>query len=267
MKINKEGLDLIKEFEGFYSKSYYCPAGELTIGYGTTNADSAIIGTKIKEGMTISKETATEWLEKSINKKYTPLVEKYQKIYHFNGNQFSALVSFAYNIGSIDGLTANGTRSIATIKKKILEYNKANGKELKGLTRRRQAELALFNKKPEKVKYTGTLPSFPLLRSHYKNGDGIKTLTKYTTQIKRVQKCLNFALDGVKGFARLSVDGQYGNATEKAVRLFQTRYKFKDVNGKWGKLCNAQMKNGDDPFVPVFLSLISADIIDLRRHH
>lgn len=248
MKINKEGLELIKSFEGFYSRAYPDPAygwDVPTIGYGTTNSDKAITGVTIKRGMTISKETATEWLEKSVNKKYAPLVEKYQKIYNFNENQFSALVSFAYNVGSIDKLTDYGTRSIATIRKKILEYNKANGKVLNGLTRRRKAELALFDKpvpKPAKIKYTGTLPSFPLLRSYYKNGDGIIRLKIYTTQIKRTQKALNWALSGVKGYKPISVDGEYGNATEKAVRLFQSKYKFKDVNGKWGKLCNAQMK-------------------------
>lgn len=93
-----------------------------------------------------------------------------------------------------------------------------------------------------KSPYTGTLPSFPLLRSYYKNGDGIVRLKNYITQIKRTQKALNWALSGVKGYKPISVDGEYGNATEKAVKLFQTRYKFKDVNGKWGKLCNAQMK-------------------------
>lgn len=54
------------------------------------------------------------------------------------------MISFAYNIGSIDGLTANGTRSRATIAAKILEYNKAGGKVYRGLTRRRKAERKLF---------------------------------------------------------------------------------------------------------------------------
>lgn len=241
MKINKEGLELIKEFEGLYLTGYLDPIGIPTIGYGITNADKAITGTTIKVGMKISKETAERWLEESLNKKYAPLVEKYQKIYNFNENQFSALVSFAYNVGSIDKLTDYGTRSIATIRKKILEYNKAGGRELKGLTRRRKAELALFDKKHVKKKYEGKLPILPV-RGYYRLYDGMTTYKIYTTQIKRIQRCLNFALDGVKGYKPISVDGQYGNATEKAVRLFQTRYKFKDINGKWGKLCNAQMK-------------------------
>ena len=244
MKINKEGLDLIKEFEGFYSKAYPDPAygwDVPTIGYGTTNSDKAITGVTIRKGLTISKETASEWLEKSVNKKYAPLVEKYQEIYHFNENQFSALVSFAYNVGSIDKLTANGTRSIETIRKKILEYNKANGKVYAGLTRRRKAELALFDKKPAKKKYEGKLPILPV-RGHYRIYDGMTTYKIYKTQIERVQRCLNFALEGYKNYKLIKVDGQYGKATQDAVKLYQTRYKFKDINGKWGRLCNAQMK-------------------------
>lgn len=69
---------------------------------------------------------------------------KYDKKYNWNQNEIDALVSFAYNIGSIDGLTANGTRSRATIAAKILEYNKAAGKVYRGLTRRRKAERKLF---------------------------------------------------------------------------------------------------------------------------
>ncbi|MFN7216191.1 lysozyme, partial [Microcystis sp.] len=51
MDINQEGLDLIKHFEGFRDKAYICPAGVLTIGYGTT-------GTRVKPGMVIDKKTA-----------------------------------------------------------------------------------------------------------------------------------------------------------------------------------------------------------------
>ena len=145
MEISSRGLDLIKEFEGFRATAYYDAVGVLTIGYGTTNADYSITGTWITKGLTISKEKATEWLEKAVNKKYVPLVMKYDAIYHWNQNQLDALTSFAYNIGSIDQLTADGTRSISEISNKILLYDKAGGQTLAGLTRRRKAEKALFD--------------------------------------------------------------------------------------------------------------------------
>lgn len=145
MNISQKGIDLIKEFEGCVLHAYRDAVGIITIGYGTTNADSAIIGTTIYMGMTITQATAEAWLEKSVNAKYVPQVMKYDYIYHWNQNQLDALTSFAYNIGSIDQLTANGTRSIAEISNKILAYDKAGGQTLAGLTRRRKAEKALFD--------------------------------------------------------------------------------------------------------------------------
>ena len=70
-------------------------------------------------------------------------MDKYSK-YKWNQNEFDALVSFAYNIGSIDGLTSSGSRSKDEIVDKFLAYNRVGGKILSGLTRRRQEERALF---------------------------------------------------------------------------------------------------------------------------
>lgn len=137
MKISDNGLNLIKKFEGCRLTAYQDTVGVWTIGYGTTNADKAITGTTICQGLRISQETADEWLRQSVDKKYGPKVEKYSA-YNWNQNEFDALVSFAYNIGSIDGLTASGSRSKEEIADKIQAYNKAGGKVLSGLIRRRQ---------------------------------------------------------------------------------------------------------------------------------
>ena len=143
-KISKTGIDLIKEFEGCHLTAYQDEVGVWTIGYGITNADKSITGTTIKSGLKISQSTAEKWLEESLNKKYLPLVMKYDTRYNWNQNEIDALVSFAYNIGSIDQLTANGSRSRSVIADKMLEYNKAGGKVYRGLTRRREAERKLF---------------------------------------------------------------------------------------------------------------------------
>lgn len=156
MKISDKGIDLIKEFEGFQLTAYQDPVGVWTIGYGTTNADKAITGVEIKKGLTITRATAEDWLKRSIDQKYGTNVMKYDAIYHWNQNQYDALCSFAYNIGSIGTLTGNGTRSLEEISAKILLYNKAGGKELAGLTRRRKAEKKLFDtpiKKEKSKKY------------------------------------------------------------------------------------------------------------------
>ncbi len=142
--VTNKCIKLVKKFEGLYKKSYRDEAGVWTIGYGITNADKSITGKTIKAGLVISEKTADNWLERSLNNKYLQKVMKYDNKYRWNQNEIDALVSFAYNIGSIDGLTANGTRSRATIAAKILEYNKAGGKVYRGLTRRRTAERKLF---------------------------------------------------------------------------------------------------------------------------
>ena len=144
LQISQKGIDLIKEFEGCKLEAYKCPAGVWTIGYGTTDTDYAITKTKIKAGLKISKQKAETWLRQSVNKKYCPKVNKYNNKYHWTQNEFDAMVSFAYNLGSIDQLTANGKRTKKDIAQKMLLYNKAKGKVLPGLTRRRKAEQKLF---------------------------------------------------------------------------------------------------------------------------
>ncbi len=140
-----EGLRL-KAYKPISTEKYY------TIGYGHYGSD-------VKKDMVIDKNKAIELLKKDC-KKFENNVNKYQPRYNFNQNQYDALVSFAYNIGSIDGLTKNGTRSIEQIEKTIPLYNKAGGKVLKGLTTRRNKELALFKKGNTNniyyPKYTGT---------------------------------------------------------------------------------------------------------------
>lgn len=145
MKISSKGLNLIKEFEGCRLTAYQDVVGVWTIGYGTTNADKAIVGVEIRKGLIITQKVAENWLALSVDKKYGINVAKYDNIYHWNQNQYDALCSFAYNIGSIDQLTQNGKRSIEEISAKILAYDKAGGNQLAGLTRRRKAEKELFD--------------------------------------------------------------------------------------------------------------------------
>lgn len=93
--------------------------------------------------MKITKEKAEQLLKRDLEK-FEKDVLKYDSKYHWTQGQFDAMVSFAYNVGSIHQLTANATRSIEQIAEKILAYNKAGGKVLNGLVRRRKAEQILF---------------------------------------------------------------------------------------------------------------------------
>lgn len=140
MKTGQRGIDLIKEFEGCELKAYRCSAGVLSIGYGHTGPD-------VEEGMTISEDRAElllrddlAWAEECVNKHVNLTIEQYQ---------FDALVSLVFNIGCL-------AFSKSTLLKLINAYqfeaaalqfprwNKAGGRELAGLTRRRLAEKELF---------------------------------------------------------------------------------------------------------------------------
>ena len=148
MKISNNGLDLIKQFEGFSSTPYLCPAKIPTIGYGSTYyEDGAKVTLKDKP---ITEERATQLLEFVANKTFSENINKVVKV-PLNQNQFDALVSFAYNIG-------NKNFNWSTLLKKLnlsdyegasLEFsrwNQANGKILNGLVTRRQKEKELFLK-------------------------------------------------------------------------------------------------------------------------
>jgi lysozyme len=141
-KINQKGLDLIKTFEGLKLCSYDDGVGVCTIGYGHTK--------DARPKMTISKEQAELFLEQDL-RRFESAVSRLVKV-TLTDNQFSALVAFVFNIG--DGAFAKSTLlellnkaqyDLAALQ--FLRWDKANGKVLPGLTRRRKAEQALFRQK------------------------------------------------------------------------------------------------------------------------
>jgi lysozyme len=145
MKINRATADLVKEFEGFSAKAYKCPAGIWTIGYGTTAA--AGVGITPKEGMTITRSDAEAYLHAALEKFASQIEDAITA--PINENEFGAFVSLAYNIGpgafrksSALRLFNEGDKTKAA--NALLLWNKAGGKVLKGLTRRREAERKLF---------------------------------------------------------------------------------------------------------------------------
>jgi len=232
MKISAEGLALIKAHEGCKLTAYKAVSTEkyYTIGYGHYGAD-------VKKGMKITQAQADAYLVSDLAK-FEAKVEKYNSKYHFNVNQFSALVSFAYNVGSIDQLTANGTRTIAQISAKILEYNKSGGKVLSGLTKRRKAEKALFDKA------TTAAPIQP----NYKPMVASPTIKKGVQGIhaKYLQQDLNYlyAIGYIKLNAKLKEDGDCGTNTVNAIKVFQEKvgFKGKNIDGSYGPASYAKMK-------------------------
>jgi lysozyme len=148
MIVSKNGLDLIKEFEGLSLKPYLCPSQIPTIGFGNTYYPD---GKKVTlQDKPITEEKALELLEYVANKDFGSYILKVVKV-PLNQNQFDALVSFAYNVG-------NGNFNSSTLLRwlnqgnykeassQLLKWNKSKGVVLNGLTRRRKAEKALFDK-------------------------------------------------------------------------------------------------------------------------
>ena len=137
MKTSQRGINLIKQFEGVRLTAYKCPAGVYTIGYGHTRG--------VERGMKITEEEASAYLNADLLNS-EKAVERYDSVYHWNQNEFDALVSFTFNCGATNlrALLRNGRRNRSQIVATLPLYRKAGGKVLKGLERRRAAEKALF---------------------------------------------------------------------------------------------------------------------------
>ena len=145
MKISNLGLELIKEFEGFSANAYLCPAKIPTIGWGNTFYED---GTRVKLGEQISKTDALKLLEVVANRDFADKIFPAIKV-KVTQNQFDAMVSLAYNIGvfAFNGSTLLkkvNAGDFAGAGEEFLRWNKANGKEVLGLTRRREREKQLF---------------------------------------------------------------------------------------------------------------------------
>lgn len=136
MKISEKGLALIKEFEGLRLSTYVCAGGKKTIGYGHTGSD-------VYHGMRITEADAESLLLADLAR-FERHVNSYDSAYGWTQNEYDAMVSFAFNVGNIDGLTYNGIRSKRVIADKMLSYCKAGGKKVAGLVTRRQKERELF---------------------------------------------------------------------------------------------------------------------------
>jgi GH24 family phage-related lysozyme (muramidase) len=145
MNIGNKGLRLIKEFEGCKLTAYICPAGVWTIGIGSTRYSD---GSAVKRGQTLANEEAALLLLSKTLASYEHAVNAIKV--DLTQNEFDALVSLTYNIGArnlanstlVKMLKAGNPKSEIALQ--FLRWDKAGGKPLAGLTRRRNAEAELF---------------------------------------------------------------------------------------------------------------------------
>lgn len=143
LKASAAAFDLIKRFECLRLEAYLCPAGVWTIGWGHTAG--------VKAGDRITPEQAATLLEEDV----AVVEDGLPKVIHvpLAQGQWDALVSLCFNLkGGALGLPRLAPRLLAKINAgdfagavcEFLDINRANGQVLAGLTRRREAEVALF---------------------------------------------------------------------------------------------------------------------------
>ena len=145
MEVNKAGKDLIKQFEGCKLKAYKCPAGLWTISWGLTFYPD---GTKVKEGDVITQQQAEDYFNAIVDdfaKGVDVLVKS-----NVTANNFSAIVSFAFNVG-INNLRkstllkkVNANPKDPSISAEFKKWVRANDRVMQGLVKRREAEAKLY---------------------------------------------------------------------------------------------------------------------------
>ena len=145
MKMSAKGYEILRHFEGLELEAYKCPAGIPTIGYGSTFYED---GKPVKMGDKITRERAEQLLP-NIVRKFEQAVERFLKIPVLQ-HEFDACVLLAYNIGIGNFEKSTLLRNInqgkpkADVVAQFHVWNKAGGKVLPGLVRRRASEAHLY---------------------------------------------------------------------------------------------------------------------------
>ena len=190
MKTSKAGIDLIKRWEGLRLKAYTCAAGVWTIGWGHTAG--------VRKGQKITIGKAERYLAADV-KQAERAVSRYNHAYGWTQHEFDALVSYEFNTGTVDKLVhldgdaSKRLRTKQEIADALMLYIKAAGVPNRGLMERRVAERSLFLSTKKR----------PTLKRGDKGGD-----------VRELQ----VRLGGI------AVDGDFGPATERAVKAWQRHF-------------------------------------------
>lgn len=191
MLISQNGIDLIKKFEGCILQSYDDLTekkigandkviGTLTIGYGHTG--------NIKKGQVITQLQADQLLKNDLvysAHEVQKLIDNGTIMFSVNQNMFDALTSFTFNCGQGNLFTLVYRRTTSEVCEKMLLYNKSKGKELRGLTKRRIEEVALFQKSTQSGVKTYVV----------KKGDNLTVISKRLKVTIKHIVCMNYIKD------------------------------------------------------------------------
>lgn len=240
MKTSEKGITMIKQFEGCRLEAYTDTAGIRTIGYGHAY---------YKGESPISKYQAEQLLIADLAR-FELKVMAYDKIYHWKQNEFDAMVSFAYNVGTINQLTDNGSRSKEIIAQKMVLYNKSGGKYIKGLEERRKKEREVFLNGYENTPKTEDKSSvkndlsydliFNIINGEYGNGETRKiAINAMGLDYRTVQNAVNETIK-LMPVAGAVIKGDYGNGEKRKENLKKQGYDYNKVQ----KLVNYRLKHG-----------------------
>jgi lysozyme len=186
MKMNESGLALIREAEGLRAQAYRDATGIWTIGYGHTTAAGP---PQVTSGMEITREAAEEILARDVAT-FSRGVAAAVTV-PLNDDQFSALVSFAYNVGlgnfrGSSVLAAVNARDVEAVPRRLGLWVKAGGKTLGGLVKRRAAEAALFVKCDEVAAPVEVIQGKPLTHSTTIWAAGVAAILAATNHVTQV---------------------------------------------------------------------------------
>jgi len=208
MNVSDECINFVKSFEGFSSTIYKDCVGVSTLGYGMT-------GKEINGITSISEPQASSMLKELINKSYGSVINNdlVSRRVVLNQNQFDAIVSMAYNVGTAGLLSSTlyrniiaGIRDRPTITTDFQMWDKAGGNTVQGLLRRRTAEAEMF------LAGNNIITTANIVRSV--NEMPIK-LGENSKRVRLLQAILNVIFGGI------SVDGDFGSRTLIAVERYQ----------------------------------------------
>ena len=232
--LSQRGLDLIKSFEGLRLTSYKALGTEryYTIGYGHYGKD-------VLPYQTITEKQAEDLLYKDLQY-FVNHVNTFMPYYNFNQNQFDALVSFAYNVGSITSLTSNGTLALEKIPKMMMCYNKSGGKIVNGLIKRRKKECDLFN---EPILKSNEEIAKEVIAGKWGNGNIRKgKLTQAGYNYQEIQSSVNNILSNKTSnksneeIAKEVIAGKWGNGNARKTSLTSAGYDYKAIQTLVNKL-------------------------------
>jgi lysozyme len=266
---SEPGYQVLRSNEGKALKAYKDVVGVWTIGYGQTNADAAALGLKVGPGVTITEAQAEDLLRRSVTTRYESAVRVAMP--GARQQDFDAGVDFHYNSGAIkraSWVKSFAAKNLPAVHSQLLSWNKAGGRELAALTRRRNREWAMINvgdygpegkhfKASQGFPAAGAAPATPVVPTPVPapgeqsagaapaaggvQHPGMLMLGDSGPEVADLQHVLIAV-----GYKDVGTEGVYGPKTVQAVSDFQKRHPQLRVDGRVGPATRSALQRDLD---------------------